>query len=62
MTARDEGRARSIQAALDDFRDTLAHLPVVGAGYPADLDRLAELISRHPGEARKILDSLEDQG
>jgi hypothetical protein len=56
----DTDRARRIQAALDDFRATLASVPVVGVAHWSELEQLAELIRRHPRAARRILDDLPD--
>ena len=58
MTVGDE-RTRRIQAALDDFYETLARVPVVGVTGWSELDRLTELITHHPEAARRILDELD---
>ena len=59
MANDDPSRARRIQAALDDFRATLAGVPVVGVTHWSELEQLTELITRHPDAARRILDDLE---
>ncbi|MEV0405764.1 hypothetical protein [Actinoallomurus sp. NPDC050550] len=60
MSHQDTDRARRIQAALDDFRATLASVPVVGVAHWSEIDQLTELIRRNPQTARRILDDLED--
>jgi hypothetical protein len=60
MTEYDTDRARRIQAALDDFRATLASVPVVGVAHWSEVEQLTDLIRRHPRTARRILDDLPD--
>ncbi|WP_433171604.1 hypothetical protein [Actinoallomurus sp. CA-150999] len=60
MSHHDTDRARRIQAALDDFRATLASVPVVGVAHWSEIDQLTDLIRRHPQTARRILGDLED--
>lgn len=59
MSDDDTDRARRIQAALDDFRATLASVPVVGVAHWSELEQLTDLIQRHPDAARRILDDLQ---
>ncbi|WP_345430467.1 hypothetical protein [Actinoallomurus vinaceus] len=60
MSHIDGERARRIQAALDDFRATLASVPVVGVAHWTEVEQLTELIRRNPQAARRVLDDLED--
>ncbi|MCO6003429.1 hypothetical protein NE236_00370 [Actinoallomurus purpureus] len=55
MGDEDTDRLHRIQAALDDFRATLASVPVVGVAHWSEVDQLTELIRRHPETARRIL-------
>lgn len=61
MSDDDTDRARRIQAALDDFRATLASVPIVGVAHWSEHEQLAELIRRHPRVARRILADLPEE-
>lgn len=60
--ATDDERTRRIQAALDDFRDMLARVPVVGVAHWSELEQLTDLIGRHTAAARRILAEMEEKG